>query len=390
MPAVERGILWRGALALAAAMGVGRFAYTPILPLMERQAALGADAGAWIATANYAGYLVGALLLSVFPVLALSAGFVRVWFLVLVASIAAMPLSIEPSVWMVLRFLAGVASAVIFVVSAQAVLRTLRRNPHLSGWAYGGVGLGITLSGMAVLALGAGSSWVVSWLVCAVLAALLGAPVWTLLGRAAPPASAETSEEPVAGRGRAFGLLLLGYFLEGVGYIIAATFLVAALADAGMAWLGGGAWVIVGLAAVPSCVLWSSLSRRFAVPSALVAALSLQAVAVALPALTGDPLAVVLAAAVFGGTFMGITTLALVSGAALGVPRAAAALTASYGLGQIVGPLLVQPTLSDGYRLALLIGGAVLLCGALVVLSLRLTYWRDAAEAPRGVLPERG
>lgn len=68
----ERGILWRGALALAAAMGVGRFAYTPILPLMERQTSLTADAGAWIATANYVGYLAGALLLIVFPALALS------------------------------------------------------------------------------------------------------------------------------------------------------------------------------------------------------------------------------------------------------------------------------------------------------------------------------
>ncbi|NHD18026.1 YbfB/YjiJ family MFS transporter [Actinopolyspora sp. BKK1] len=372
----ERGILWRGALALAAAMGVGRFAYTPILPLMERQASLTADAGAWIATANYVGYLVGALLLIVFPALALSGGFLRCWLLVLVASIAAMPLSTDPPVWMVLRFLAGVASAVIFVVSAQAVLRTLRRNPHLSGWAYGGVGLGITLSGGAVLLLGSTSSWGVSWLVCAVLAALLGAPVWTLLDRATPPSStAEASEDVVPGRARAFGLLLLGYFLEGVGYIIAATFLVAALADADLSWLGNGAWVLVGLAAVPSCVLWSRLSRGVSTPTLLVAALLLQTVAVALPGLTGNPVAVILAAVVFGGTFMGITTLALASGAALRVPRAAAALTSAYGLGQIAGPLAVQPTLAAGYRPALLIGGAVLLGGALVVLALRLTSW---------------
>ncbi|PRW64913.1 MFS transporter [Actinopolyspora mortivallis] len=372
----ERQVLWRGALALAAAMGVGRFAYTPILPLMERQAGLGADTGAQIATANYVGYLVGALLLSFRSSLAVSRAFTRGWFVVLVGTTALMPLTTSPPVWMLLRLLTGVASAVIFIVSAQAVLRTLRSNPHLSGWAYGGVGLGIAVSGTTVLLLGTTASWSTSWWLCAALALLLGFPVWTLLDRAASPRE-RTARDGTGreGRGRAFGLLLTGYFLEGVGYIIAATFLVAALSDAELAWLGNGAWVLVGLAAVPSCVLWARFSRGIAAPSLLVAALLLQAVAVALPGLTSAPTLVAVSAVAFGGTFMGITTLALASGAQLGVPGSAAALTAAYGLGQIVGPLVVQPTLGAGYQPALLIGGAVLLAGAVTMLLLRLTAW---------------
>ena len=43
----------RGAAALGAAMGIGRFAYTPILPLMTAQAAVTPQVAAQLATANY-------------------------------------------------------------------------------------------------------------------------------------------------------------------------------------------------------------------------------------------------------------------------------------------------------------------------------------------------
>src|SRR3954470_18188217 len=50
-----------GLAALALAMGVGRFAFTPILPMMQADAGLSIAAGGWVAAANYAGYLAGAL-----------------------------------------------------------------------------------------------------------------------------------------------------------------------------------------------------------------------------------------------------------------------------------------------------------------------------------------
>ncbi|WP_343070699.1 YbfB/YjiJ family MFS transporter [Nocardiopsis mwathae] len=385
----ERRLLWRAALVLAAAMGVGRFVYTPILPMMEQQAGLSAVTGAHIATANYLGYIAGAVLLSVLPSLANSRALARGSLVLLVATLAAMPLTASPPAWMALRFLAGVTSAVIFIVAAQALLRTLRRSPHLSGWSYGGVGLGIALSGAVVLAAGPTTSWPVFWYLSAALALLLGAPVWTLIDRAADPretASGAGGAEPASKR--AFRLLLAGYFLEGVGYIIAATFLVAALSGAGLTWLGNGAWVLVGVAAIPSCVLWAYWSRRISRPTLLVVALLVQAVAVALPGVTDNAAMVMVSAVLFGGTFMGITTLALAAGAELNVPRSAAALTTAYGLGQVVGPLVVQPTLDHGYQPALLIGGAVLSVGAVVVLLLRVSSW-PGIPAPTRPAPPR-
>jgi MFS family permease len=163
---------------------------------------------------------------------------------------------------------------------------------------------------------------------------------------------------------RAFAALFTSYSLEGVGYIIAGTFLVAAIDQNSPGWLGSGAWVIVGLAATPSAAFWAWLGRRWSRPGLLVVALLVQAIGVALPALLDDTAGALTAAALFGGTFIGIATLALATGAELRFPRSVALLTAGYSVGQIVGPLAAAPLLHNGYRPALLLAAAVLVLAA--------------------------
>lgn len=144
----------RVAAALAAGMGVGRFVYTPILPLMHAQAGLSTDAGAHLATANYVGYLLGALAGTLFPALVRSRAALRGSLVLLIGTLAAMPATHSTGVWIALRLLAGVASALIFVVAVSSLLGHLRDHPpHLPGWAFGGVGAGIALSGLLVLGL---------------------------------------------------------------------------------------------------------------------------------------------------------------------------------------------------------------------------------------------
>ncbi|MER6983193.1 YbfB/YjiJ family MFS transporter, partial [Streptomyces carpinensis] len=141
-------------------MGVGRFVYTPILPLMHAQAGLSAGAGANLATANYVGYLLGALAGTFLPRLVRSAVVLRGSLLALVASLAAMPLTHSPALWSLLRLGAGVFSALIFVIAASSLLSHLRDHPaHLPGWAFGGVGAGIALSGLLVLTLRTVATW---------------------------------------------------------------------------------------------------------------------------------------------------------------------------------------------------------------------------------------
>src|SRR5580692_3626103 len=126
--------------ALAGAMGVGRFVFTPVLPLMEAQAHLTSAAASTLATSNYLGYLVGALLGITVPMLSRTRPALRVSGIVLVATLLAMPLTHDMAAWTAIRGVAGVASAVIFMVAGNTILTELTSaQPHLIGWAYGGV-----------------------------------------------------------------------------------------------------------------------------------------------------------------------------------------------------------------------------------------------------------
>ncbi|SNS59053.1 YbfB/YjiJ family MFS transporter [Actinacidiphila glaucinigra] len=379
LPGPPWGHVLRVAAALAAAMGVGRFVYTPILPLMHAQARLTAGAGAHLATANYVGYLVGALAGTFLPRLTRSAAVLRGSLLLLVASLAAMPLTRTTAVWLVLRLVAGAVSATVFVIAVSALLGRLREHPaHLPGWGFGGVGAGIALSGLLVLVLRGLADWRAAWWASAALAALLSVPAWTMRTESAPaPAAAPDPGVRVRTAPRThrwFGALFASYTLEGVGYIIAGTFLVAAIDQGSPGRLGTGAWVLAGVAAVPSAALWAGLGRRWSRPDVLLAALVVQAAGIALPALVEGPAAALVSALLFGATFIGVSTLALAAGTHLRFPRAVALLTAGYSVGQILGPLAVEPLLRHGYRQALVLAALVVLAAAAVAFVLRVGF----------------
>jgi MFS family permease len=362
---------WRvtlqGAAALAAAMGVGRFVYTPILPLMNAQAGLSVQHGSALATANYVGYLVGALLGIASPRAVRSRATLWISLTAVTATLALMPATQVFAAWFGLRLVAGAASALVFVVAVNAVLGALRAHgQHLTGWAFGGIGAGIALSGALVLLLRGADDWRQAWWLAAALSLVLSIAAWRLPIPADVPDAAAAPVPSISTRlldTRFIGLFVT-YALEGVGYIIAGTFLVAAIDQDSARWVGTGAWVLAGLAALPSSALWARLSHTRSRPALLTVALLIQAIGVALPALVGGVGAALFSAAAFGATFVGISTLALAHGTHLRVPRAVAILTTGYSIGQIAGPLLVTPLLHNGYHQALVIAALVLVAAA--------------------------
>ncbi|MCS3781234.1 YbfB/YjiJ family MFS transporter [Tsukamurella ocularis] len=364
-----------GALAgLAAAMGLGRFVYTPILPLMQEQAGISPGSTAVVATFNYFGYFLGALALAVWPRLARSRGLLRASLVALVASEVAMVLAVSVPLWSGVRLIAGLASAVVFVYCAGAVAGTAA-----AGVAFCGVGVGIAASGVLVVALGEVVGWQVLWWVAAVATAVFGLCAWRLQPGGAPSAVPDGAPAPRPGvAGWALGI---SYFLEGLGYIVLGTFLVAAVAVGGRPWEGPAAWVIVGFAAAVSPLIWARLRRYRSAESLLVIALLLQVVSAVLPALVHGPAAAAVSAVLFGGTFIGAVQLSMEAGARIGIPRSAAVLTAGYGIGQIVGPLVVAPMLGDGYDAAFLTAGGVLVASAVLAAVARWTA-PDRAATP--------
>jgi predicted MFS family arabinose efflux permease len=360
---------------LAVGMGVGRFVYTPILPLMEHQAGLSTSMASNLATANYLGYLVGALVGIFVPAIARSRSAARLSLLVVIVTLALMPVSQDATDWLVLRLVAGAASALLFVIATSAMLARLHRGAqHLVGWGFGGVGVGIALSGVLVLILQSMSTWRAAWWGAAILAAVLGVVAWTLRPEPAGERTSLQRHGDVPRTHRWFAALLASYTLEGIGYIIAGTFLVAAISQNSPGWLGTGAWVVVGVAAAPASAMWAYLANRRPRPTLILIALIVQVVGIALPSLANGIAPALISAVLFGNTFVAISSLALAIGAHLQFPRSVAILTTGYSVGQILGPLVVKPLLHSGYHDALLVAAAVVAAGAVAAAALRIRF----------------
>lgn len=365
-----------GMLALAVAVGLGRFAFTPILPVMQAQYGFDAQDSGWLAASNNVGYLIGALWAGVVRRDATRHRLLLLGFVLLVATLALMPATASPLAWNLLRLVAGIASAWIFVLASALVIPLLAEAGHArwSGLHFGGVGAGIALAGLVV-------GWTVDslgadagWLVTAALGLGAALAAWPILAAAHPHAPAPPAAVAVRASPFPMGLLAAAYFCEGLGYIVTGTFLVAVVrATPDIAGMANLSWTLVGVAALPSTVLWSFLAERHGHLPVLVAAHLVQAVGVALPALSHHPVAVLAGAALYGGTFLGIVGMSLAFGRVLnpaGAARIMGLLTAAFGIGQIIGPVLGARLAADGgWGPALLMAAGVVALGAPLLLA---------------------
>jgi MFS family permease len=365
--------------ALAVAMGIGRFAFTPLFPLMVRDGLLDSHAGAMLAAANYLGYLVGAL----------SAGRVRVRPALLLAFGLAGTVLITAAVgwtasgfwWAVLRFLAGVMSAWTLVATSAWGLGWLGAlgRPDLAGIQFSGVGIGIAAAGLFCLLLGSALPSPQLWIGLAALGALAAIPP-LVLSRSLPapastpahapaPASAPSSAPGGTAPAATFGLVVC-YTLFGFGYILPATYLpVLARQLVDDPAVFGLAWPVFGAAAAISTVLVSWRLNKANRLGVWAGAHGLMAIGVLLPAVWTSLVSVTLAALLVGGTFMVITMVGMQEGRARAggqATRVLGRMTAGFALGQLAGPLV-----SAGIaRLAATEAGALRLALALSALGL--------------------
>jgi MFS family permease len=267
------------------------------------------------------------------------------------------------------------------------------------GLIFSGVGGGIVLSGVAVLALDTLLDVRGLWLALGVLCLPLVAATWRWLIRpAAHSARRAAAPPPAAAPARVPFLpwLAAAYFSVGLGYIVSGTFLVAIVQSNTASPLAGTTtWMIAGLAAAASTLIWPALAARFGTVRALVAAHALQALGIVLPALSPGLVAAYVGAILFGGTFMGIVALAMSLGQRL-APRQSARvlglLTAAYGTGQIIGPLLagVIATRTASFTLPLLLAaGVVAAGGVLLIIGARHGTGEHAAQETEPARTER-
>ncbi len=400
-----RAIALAGMVALAVAMGIGRFAFTPLLPMMLHDGVLDLPAASWLASANYLGYLVGALLCMFWPWLSrrwqrlpppvgttlLRAGLVATAVLTLAM---ALPWGL---LWPLLRFAAGVASALVFVFTSGWCLAQLAQHnaSALGGVMYAGPGAGIVLSGLlasGMVALGWPAA--AGWALFGVLAAGLTASVWAVFVVPAPvaaPGPASPASAPAPAPAREFGtelaVLAFAYGLAGFGYIITATFLpvIARQAMPGSVWLDLF-WPIFGSGVVAGALLCTRIRMAGDLRNWLAAAYVAQGCGVLTSVLSPSLAGFAIGSVLLGVPFTAITFFAMQEVRRLrpqAIASAMGLLTALYGLGQILGPPLAAWMLrrhgnAVGFELSLEIAAAALFAGAAMYLLL-IRLWPKVA-----------
>ncbi|MBS0346832.1 MAG: YbfB/YjiJ family MFS transporter [Proteobacteria bacterium] len=388
-------VLGAGIFSLVLALGVARFAYTPLLPLMQQQAGLGVAEGGLLAAVNYAGYLSGALLASLIGDLVLKDRLYRIGMVLAVVSTAVMGLSTDPLVWALSRFVAGLASAAGMLFGTGLILNWLIRHNHRSelGIHFAGIGIGITACAAAVALMSQWLDWRQQWFALTVFGAVLLVPALRWLpspGRNPASHSAAQMQDrpPTAGFLRLF---MAAYFCAGIGYVVSATFIVAIVDRLpGLAGKGSLVFLAIGVAAAPACILWDLVARRTGELNALIIAAVLQIAGIVLPVTVGGLAAALVGALLFGATFIGMVSLVLTMAGRYYPTRPAkmmGKMTLSYGAAQILGPAVTGwlATAVGSYAAGLYLAAAVMMVGTLLLVLLRGLEKREMSAA--GLVP---
>lgn len=381
-------VLAAGAFSLILVLGIARFSYTPLLPLMQRQAGLGIAAGAWLAALNYAGYLSGAWLASMISDLVLKDRLYRIGMVVAVLSTAMMALTTDPVLWAVSRFLAGLSSAAGMLFGTGLILNWLIRHNQRSelGIHFAGIGLGIAGCATAVELMSPMFDWREQWFAFTAIGCLLLLPALGWLP--APDRSGVSTSgiklEDNPPSALFLRIFMLAYFCAGIGYVVSTTFIVA-IVD-GLPGLGGHGtlvFLVMGLAGAPSCIVWDLAARRMGEINALILASALQIVGILLPVWPGGLVAAFAGAILFGGTFVGMVSLVLSMAGRYYPTRPAkmmGKMTLSYGAAQIIGPAVTGSLAVrlGSYAAGLYMAAAVMVVGTLLLFVLQAIGRRDA------------
>jgi predicted MFS family arabinose efflux permease len=389
--------VFSGAAMMIASMGIGRFAYTPLLPQMQIELGWRLSQAGDVASANYLGYLVGALIAALLSqsqarsyalmIGLLGSAFTTLWGALLSgASFPAISLlgssainlnaTLSPTAllwsWMTLRFLSGVGSAFCLVIGTPILMERLEqlklpKTSLLHNSHFAAVGVGIILS-VAILSLVPPSAQSTlpalarHWALLGVSSCfLMMFPLYFLVGSAKREDRARRSRERSSSKitqthphrqalstqkfavPRALIHLIIAYGLMGFGYVVTATFIVAMARQINIPGLEPWTWVAVGLAGTPSIFLWQRIALRFSIMAALRWAYLMLIAGVLCAGFAKSIPLVMLGAVLLGGTFMAITSMSLQVARELAGEHSGIAMgwmTAAFGLGQFLGPAI--------------------------------------------------
>lgn len=389
-------VLFSGICALILSMGIARYSLTPMIPHMQSQLDLTASGAGILAGLNYWGYLTGLFIVWLVSNLQVKDFVYRYGLFVAALATAIMAANESPVVWYASRFFTGVSSATGFMLGTGLILNWLHHNGYRQelGIHFSGIGLGIIVSALIVDATGLDSylalNWRLQWLALSAVGFLLFILAVSFLPM---PKKDETEMSDMDDLGkenklpslRWIVLMQAAYFCAGFSNTLNVTFTSLITEMEPYAGFGELMWLIVGVFATVAPFLWDRVARKIGTLNSLKVAFSFNVLANITLATSGSLATNMVAASLFGLTFMGIVSLTLSTVGRLYGRKASqimAQLTLGYCIAQILSPIIsgyiAQQT--GSFDTSLYIVSGIMIIGMFCLLALRSEHKELASQ----------
>ena len=369
-------ILIAGIFSIIIGLGVARFAFTGLIPPMLDDY-LSIKFVGILASLNFAGYLSGSIFSVFIKDINVKVYLYRFGIILAILTTFVLAYSTNNTLWMVSRVLAGFAGAMCLIVGTAIVMQklTIKNKTKAMGIHFSGIGFSIlTTDLIARFVISLGNTWRDSWTVLAVFAIILSFySVYILSFDKEVKQNAVKTKFDFSIFTPFVIILIMAYFAEGVGFVVQATFLPDIINNLpGLDGYGSLTWTLVGVAGIPSCIIWMLLAHKFGSSNIIIIALLVQAVGILIPVFSTNMYLNLLSGVLYGGTFIGLVALFMNLGGQLSKGNPVVlmgALTTSYGIGQVIAPLysvyFIEKYGNYDYSLILtaiiVVGGAILL-----------------------------
>ncbi len=370
-------IILAGILALIVGVGVARFAFTSLLPSMLDDFLSVTFAGV-LASINYVGYLSGAIFAVFIKDINTKVKYFRIGMFLCVITTIFLGTTQNETVWLLSRIIAGFGAAMALVVGSAIVMTKLKMESKTKamGIHFSGIGFSILVSDLIMRAVFAtNGTWEDSWIVLTIFAFFATLYSTYILSFDKEVKSASVKHKFDKSIFSLYVILLiLAYFAVGIGFVVFATFLPDIINSLdGLDGYGSLTWTIVGLAGIPSCIIWMNLAQKKGSVNIIIISMILLFIGTIIPTLTSNIYLNLLSGILYGGTFVGLVGLFLNVGGKLAGENPVVlmgALTTAYGVGQVVGPLYSVALVEHfkNYNYALYVTAAIILGGIFLLL----------------------
>jgi len=338
-------ILLAGILSIIVSIGIARFAFTSLLPSMLNDFLTVTNAGI-LASLNFMGYLSGAIFVIFIKDINTKVKYLRVGMILSILSTFVLATTNNEILWMLSRVIAGFGSALLFLIGSAVVMVKLNFEDKTKamGIHFSGIGFAIVVSELISQYVLKSATWADAWIALTLFAFLVSFYILYILSfdneikKDAPKHKLSKSIfSPYV------ILLILAYFTEGVGFVVQGTFLPDIINSLqGLEGYGNIGWLIVGLAGVPSAIIWMRLVHKYGSINMIILAMLLQIIGILIPTLSNNIYLNLLSGALYGSTFIGLVALFMNRAGQLAKENPVVlmgSMTAAYGIGQVTAPL---------------------------------------------------